>query len=220
MTRILEPELMDDEKQAIAYSQADFGSSNQRFLDYILKDYSGPLERVIDLGCGPGDIDIAFAKAAPDTHILAVDGADVMIKLARENVAQAGLQNQIQLRETKIPGLTIDERKPDLIISKDLLHHLPNPMILWEEVERLAGPETYIYVMDLIRPASEEIAKEMVERVCGNEAEVLKRDFFNSLLAAFTIEEVSEQLSKTNLKHMIQYIGERHFIVKCQMDIA
>ena len=56
MLRTLEPEIMDDREQSLAYANADFSSSNQWFVDHLLADYPDALRHVIDIGCGPGDV--------------------------------------------------------------------------------------------------------------------------------------------------------------------
>ena len=67
MQRILEPELMDGEQQALAYAQANFSFSNQLFVDQLLTDLAPGLQNVIDLGCGPVDVLLRLAHARPDT---------------------------------------------------------------------------------------------------------------------------------------------------------
>ena len=37
MDRVLEPELMDEESQVLAYAQADFADENQGFVDHFLE---------------------------------------------------------------------------------------------------------------------------------------------------------------------------------------
>ena len=66
MERILEPELMDDEQQSVAYAQADFSTSNQFFVDSLVRDFPTSLREVVDIGCGPADVVIRLARAAPD----------------------------------------------------------------------------------------------------------------------------------------------------------
>ena len=68
--------------------------------------------------------------------------------------------------------------------------------------------------MDLLRPASPKKAKEIVEQYSGNEHPVLKEDFYNSLLAAFTLDEIKEQLKKANLTNLnAEVISDRHWLV-------
>ncbi|MEN6428002.1 MAG: class I SAM-dependent methyltransferase [Phycisphaerales bacterium] len=214
MDRILEPEVMDDEQQAIAYAGADFSSSNQAFVDGLLDACSPGLRTVLDIGCGPGDVAIRLARAEPFAHVTAVDASDVMVALAEKAVAEAGLTGQIHCVLGRIPGLPFCGTRFDAIVSKDLLHHLPDPMVLWEEAQRLAQAGTTIYVMDLFRPATPEAAREIVESVSANEPEILKRDFFNSLLAAFTPDEVRAQLRRTRLDLKVEVVSERHMRIQ------
>ena len=67
--RVLEPELMDDERQSIAYAKADFSTSNQLFVDCVIQDFPGLLRHVVDIGCGPGDVDDqAGSRSARPSH--------------------------------------------------------------------------------------------------------------------------------------------------------
>jgi len=63
MERRPEPELMDDEQQSIAYAQADFSTSNQLYVDSLVRDFPTHLGSVVDIGCGPADVVIRLAKA-------------------------------------------------------------------------------------------------------------------------------------------------------------
>jgi hypothetical protein len=67
--------------------------------------------------------------------------------------------------------------------------------------------------MDLFRFPSPEEAKAYVERVAGNEAPLLKEDFYNSLLAAFTPDEVRAQLGPGLTLLECQVISDRHWVV-------
>ena len=42
MQRTLEPEIMADAEQSLAYANADFASSNQLFVDHLLADNRRP----------------------------------------------------------------------------------------------------------------------------------------------------------------------------------
>jgi len=213
MERILEPEIMDNKKQVIAYAKAVFSLSNQMFVDKLIADYYSRLKNVLDIGCGPADVPIRLAKAMPSVYITAIDASDPMIQFARKQVNKAGLEKQIKVIKGHLPGLVL-ENKYDAILSKDLLHHLPNPMVFWDEVKHLAKGETVIYVIDLFRPRSKEEARNIVESVSGNETPILKQDFYNSLLAAFTINEIKAQLCEAELNLEVEKVSERHFIAK------
>lgn len=214
MLRVLEPEIMDDAEQALAYARADFATSNQSFVDSLLADYSEPLLDVVDIGCGPCDVMVRLARAQPSTRITAVDGSAAMIELGVQAVREVGLEARVTAMQGTIPGLALPERSFDAVVSKDLLHHLPDPAALWSEARRLGRPGAILYVMDLIRPETQQDARAIVERVASNEHPILKQDFFNSLCAAFTIEEVKLQLQDAGLALQVRCIGDRHMLIQ------
>lgn len=205
---------MDDEGQSLAYAKADFSASNQVFVEGLLRDYSTHLRMVVDLGCGPGDVDIRLARSLPGVVITAVDGSRPMIELAERAVRASALETQIVLHRGTLPGLALPTRGFDAVFSKDLLHHLHDPSVLWKEIVRLGRRGAAVYVMDLVRPASFEAAHRIVEASAAKEDAVLKRDFFNSLCAAFTIEEVLAQLRDASLDLRVGRVTDRHMLIQ------
>jgi SAM-dependent methyltransferase len=217
MQRILEPEIMADPAQSLAYANADFATSNQWFVDHFIADNPQSLHDVVDLGCGPCDVMIRLADARPDMHITAVDGSAAMIELASQAVRTARHEGRIATMQGYLPGVALAERAFDAVLSKDFLHHLPDPMVLWSEARRLGRQGAVVYVMDLIRPANEEDARNIVETVTPNEHPILKEDFFNSLRAALTLDEVGAQIRQAGLALRVTRISERHMLIAGQL---
>jgi len=213
MERRLEPELMDDEQQSIAYAQADFSTSNQLYVDSLVRDFPEHLRTVVDIGCGPADVVIRLARAVPHAAITAVDGSAPMIALARRAAREAGVADRVTLLHARIPGPPPPSHAFDAVLSKDMLHHLPDPMVLWNEVRRLGRPGAAIYVMDLLRPPSEEAARAMVAEGAGSEHPILQHDFYHSLLAAFTMDEARAQVAAAGLDLTVRPIGVRHMLI-------
>jgi hypothetical protein len=68
--------------------------------------------------------------------------------------------------------------------------------------------------MDLIRPGTAGEARRLVETYSPDEPDILKRDFYNSLLAAFEIDEVKQQLKEAGLGGLkVSRVSDRHLIV-------
>lgn len=214
MERVLEPELMDDEQQSVAYARADFGTSNQLFVDGLVRDFPQHLHAAVDLGCGPGDVVIRLARRAPGVTITAIDGSAPMIALAHEAVVRSRLERRIGLVQSRVPGLPLVSHAFDAVLSKDLLHHLPDPSVLWTEIARLGRSGAAVYVMDLIRPDTPEAARRIVDAVSANEHPILCEDFYHSLCAAFTVDEVRDQLAAAGLDLTVAPVTERHMIAK------
>ncbi len=205
---------MTDDAQCQAYASADFGVSNQTFVDIVRKLIPANAANVLDLGCGPGDVMIRLARACPSLKITAVDGSPAMIQLAQTAIEECGLSMTISALQGYVPGLLLPVGHFDAVLSKDFLHHLPDPMELWHEIRRLIKPGSCICVMDLRRPDSPEAAQKIVDVVTADEAEVLRIDFYNSLLAAFTPEEIHEQLKAAALNLDVTLSGDRHMLIQ------
>lgn len=214
MPRVLEPELMDDVEQVLAYAQADFSQENQGFVDRFRECFPDFSEGyVLDLGCGPGDIPIRFARAVPGCRMTAVDASAPMVKLAEEAVRRAGLSSRIAFRCERFQSFAGAERA-DAAISNSLLHHVPNPLQFWHKLRLAVKPGSPVLVMDLLRPESPEEAQAIVDRYAFGAPDILRRDFYNSLLAAFTEDEVAAQLAEMNLSRLlIDVPDDRHWVV-------
>jgi 2-polyprenyl-3-methyl-5-hydroxy-6-metoxy-1,4-benzoquinol methylase len=214
MDRTLEPELMDDPEQALVYARADFEQENQGFVDRF-REYFPEFSagHILDLGCGPGDIPVRFARALPSCRITAVDASEPMIRLAEETVREAGLSSRITFRCERfqdLAGVSI----VDAAISNSLLHHVPNPLQLWHKLRLAVKPGSPVLVMDLLRPESPEEAEAIVDRYAFGAPDILRRDFYNSLLAAFTEDEIGSQLARMNLTRLlIDVVDDRHWVV-------
>lgn len=213
MDRIPEPELMDDLEQAYAYANADFSEPHQAFVGYFRERFPA-FERgqVLDLGCGPADVTMRFARAYPAVSITGIDGAEAMLKLGRELLARQDLVDRVSLVQACLPAPL--EQRYDAIISNSLLHHLADPSVLWEAVKQGARPGAPVFVMDLLRPHSIEAAERLAATYAGDAPAVLRKDFFNSLLAAYQPDEIALQLRAAKLAHLkIEQVSDRHVVI-------
>ena len=204
---------MDDAAQAAAYAQADFSEPNSLFIEQFQQRFpSIEPDQVLDLGCGSGDICCRFAKAYPRAHVTGVDGAEAMLDFARKAAQASNANDRIRFDRGSIQ--TYNKGKYDIVLSNSLLHHLADPDDLWRATKRLARPGAAVLVMDLVRPESEEVAQEIVEQYAAEEPEVLRRDFFNSLRAAFTIDEVKAQLERAGFSSFpVIMVSDRHMLI-------
>jgi trans-aconitate 2-methyltransferase len=244
MERTREPELMDDPLQARAYAEADFASTDQAFTDRILAWLAAaepawlalaapeapeapgapPANgRILDLGCGPGNISFRLAAALPGAAVLGIDGAAAMLELAeRQRQSQPALWPRLRFARACLPvpaggleGLPAAFAPPfALIVSNSLLHHLHDPAVLWRAVRQWAAPGALVAVRDLRRPPSPEARQTLVEHHANGAPPVLRRDYAASLAAAFRPEEVEAQLAAAGLGSLrVEPLDDRYLEV-------
>ena len=217
MRRIVEPELMDGREQAEAYARADFEESNRAIVESFNVHFPGVglAGDILDLGCGPGDITFQFAARFPTSSVLGVDGSPVMIELANERKArQTELSDRVTFMEGLIPGAPIPDQSYTAIVSNSFLHHLHRPEVLWQTVTRHASPGTKVFISDLFRPVSQQEASRLVNEYAAREPEILRRDFYNSLLAAFEPSEIEAQIAEAGFDELrVETISDRHLVI-------
>jgi ubiquinone/menaquinone biosynthesis C-methylase UbiE len=219
MARQPEPELMDDPAEALAYARADFAQVNEAFVGRLL-ELAGAVERAaaLDIGAGPADIALRLHRRRPGWRITAVDAAPAMLDLARAALRQAGVAEgpdcPIRLVLGDAKALPLPAGEFDVIYSNSIIHHLPDPVDMWREVRRLGRSGSVVLFRDLSRPASPAAARAIVDKYAAGESPLLREEYYRSLLAAFTPEEVGEQLARAGLTMLkVQPITDRHYDV-------
>jgi 2-polyprenyl-3-methyl-5-hydroxy-6-metoxy-1,4-benzoquinol methylase len=81
--------------------------------------------RVLDVGCGPGDVSFIAARlVAPTGRVLGVDAAPEMIELARARASEQGL-SAVHFKQAAIDAITLDE-PVDAVVGRLILMHLPD----------------------------------------------------------------------------------------------
>ncbi|MDH3787702.1 MAG: methyltransferase domain-containing protein [Xanthomonadales bacterium] len=216
MKRIPEPELMDSEAQTIAYAEADFEEANSLFTQRFLDRFTDldPAGKMADLGCGPGDIAIRMASALPGWRVTGIDAGENMLRRAQERLHRESLDQRVDFRLAYLPDPSLPKNSFDAVISNSLLHHLPDPQVLWQSIGAVGCAGAAIQVMDLSRPDNEAAAQDLVDRYADGAPEILREDFYNSLLAAYTMDEIRAQLDRAGLDMLsVESASDRHWIV-------
>jgi len=214
MERIPEPELMNEQEQAAAYAAADWSESHGKIPGYFRERF--PLftaGRVIDLGCGPADVTVRFVKAFSGVTALGVDGSDAMLEFGRRRVREAGLNSRITLENRYLPDTALETRAFDAVICNSLLHHFADPIALWRTAALCARPGAPVLMVDLLRPPNHETVVRLVNEHAKEAPPVLQRDFIASLHAAYTVDEVRQQLRAAGLNgFQIDQVDELHLV--------
>ncbi len=219
MRRRPKPELRADAAQslALAYAQADFSDAHRLFLDLLRDLNPGNLEgkQALDLGCGPGNISIRFLKAWPGARCDALDGSAPMLASAQTALdALPGVARRCRLLQEVLPSPQLTGGAYDLVMSNSLLHHLPDPQVLWRTQRTSGRPGALVLVMDLMRPPSPGWAESLVVTYVGEEPEMLQDDYRASLFAAFEPAEVQAQLTEAGLEGLtVAVVSDRHLAV-------
>jgi ubiquinone/menaquinone biosynthesis C-methylase UbiE len=223
MRRTLEPEVMDTAEDAEEYDAMDFTEPDTRFAEAaaaLLGDVeagttASATTRVLDIGTGTAKIPVLLLERRPHVSILAVDMAAEMLRVAAERLERAGLGASCALARMDAKALEAPKGAFDLAMSNSVAHHLPEPLALFREIDRVVKPGGAILVRDLLRPDSEEAAWAIVNRVAASETPRQRQLFFDSLCAALTLDEVRELVAAAGIAGAtVTQVSDRHWSVE------
>jgi 2-polyprenyl-3-methyl-5-hydroxy-6-metoxy-1,4-benzoquinol methylase len=210
LKRVPEPEIMDTDEEVDAYSsaaaQAYLEAIDRTFVDHLdrLIGPSGLLfgdVRVLDFGCGPGQIPIMLARRWPKMRIVGADAGANMIAQAKRDAATAGVDIDWQVVRLGPQG---DDRLPyadaefGVVLCNSTLHHLDDPLGTLDELARVAKPTAAVLIRDLMRPPAPAYALHvrLFGRHYGGE---MRRLYEASVRAAYTAAELRAMLERSRL---------------------
>ncbi len=189
---------MDTWLEATAYDAMDFEAVNTAFAaDAVELDPNAV--KILDAGTGTARIPILMCKIRPQYLFTAVDLAQSMLIIGQRNVEVAGLMQRIRLERVDTKRMPYPDLEFDMVVSNSLVHHLPEPLSFFQEVNRLVKPGGAILIRDLIRPESDREIDDLVSQTSGDYDDRQRDLFRDSLKAALTLPEVQDLIDRANI---------------------
>ncbi|MFM0324411.1 class I SAM-dependent methyltransferase [Caballeronia glebae] len=109
--------------------------------DILRRAGLAPGMRVLDLGCGTGDVSfLAASLVGPGGSVLGIDQASGVIEKARERAHRAGL-GHVRFQVASVADFDLGE-PVDAIIGRLILLHLPDPVATLRRLAEQAGTGT------------------------------------------------------------------------------
>src|SRR5262249_52126743 len=185
LERQLEPEVMDSAEEARDYDAMDHSTVNRVFVVDFLAIWDGR-GRLLDVGTGTAQIPIELCRRHKDAQITAMDMAEHMLAVGRQNVRRAGFANRIRLEKRDAKALSYSDGAFEAVISNSIIHHIPKPADCIAEMVRVCAARGTIFVRDLMRPPDEQTLQLIVQAYAGIANAHQKQMFAESLHAALT----------------------------------
>jgi ubiquinone/menaquinone biosynthesis C-methylase UbiE len=102
-----------------------------------------PAPRILDAGCGTGEVASRLAELFPRAHVLGIDIVDRNLDLARARYAH--LAPRLTFEHQSIFELPAPDRSFDLTVCRHVLHSIPHPDRVIAELARVTRRGGYLH---------------------------------------------------------------------------
>ena len=212
LPRVLEPEVMDSPEEARDYDAMDHGTVNRLFVADFLSFWKNDAGSILDVGTGTAQIPIELCRQSRSVSVVAIDLAEHMLAVGRDNVRRAGFEGRIQLHCCDAKRIPLAPGSFAAVMSNSIVHHIPEPGQVIGDIVRMVRPGGVLFVRDLLRPADDATVTRLVRTYAG-EANAHQRQMFEaSLRAALTLAEIRALVSAAGFApDSVQQTSDRHW---------
>ena len=105
---------------------------------------------LLDIGTGPGWLLLKLHQKAPGMRLVGLDASRAMVARARQNVADAGLADVIEIRQGNVTHISFADNSFDAVVSTGSIHHWKDPTAGLNEVCRVLKPGGDALIYDLV----------------------------------------------------------------------
>jgi ubiquinone/menaquinone biosynthesis C-methylase UbiE len=202
---------MDTAEEAHDYDSMDHATVNRVFVEDFLALWDGG-NPLLDVGTGTAQIPIELCRQATTANVIAIDLAEEMLQVGRENVRRAAFQERLVLKCCDAKDLPFCDGTFAAVISNSIIHHIPDPSQVVAEVVRVTRSGGTVFIRDLLRPADLETLGRLVNFYAGDANAHQQKMFADSLRAALTLDEMRGLVASVGLDPAtILQTSDRHW---------
>ncbi|HXV24484.1 MAG TPA: methyltransferase domain-containing protein [Alphaproteobacteria bacterium] len=105
-------------------------------------------QRVLDIGCGLGAIDVLLVREHGAADVVGIDVEPQLVARAAATAKKAGLSDRVEIRLVTPGPLPFPDDSFDVVFSKDSIIHIPDKPTLYIDVLRVLRPGGWFVASD------------------------------------------------------------------------
>ena len=106
---------------------------------------------VLELGPGPGYVGLEWLKMFPDSTLTGCEISPEMIRLAEKNTKDYGYETRASYIECNCMQMPFQDCSFDAVFSSGSLHEWEDPIMVFNEINRVLRPEGLFCINDMRR---------------------------------------------------------------------
>ena len=136
------PRVLEDPALAGRYAESSARRNKaiaKRFID-MLRETGFEKARILDAGCGAGDVLIELARACPEAKMVGIDLSEPLLDVARAAAQSAGVAERVSFETGNVQAMPFEDDSFDVVVSLNMLHYVEDPVAMLNEIERVLAP--------------------------------------------------------------------------------
>ena len=129
-----------------------FVTDTARWIAELRGPGAPPVQRVIDIGSGPGVGTCELARLFPDAHVVAVDGSAAMLNRTAERAAAHSVGRRVTTHRAQLPDGLDGVHQADVIWASMSLHHIGDETGALRVLRDLLKPSGLLAIAELAGP--------------------------------------------------------------------
>ncbi len=105
--------------------------------------------RIIDVGCGFGEMCMVLAKEIPDCEVVGVDLSKPLLDYARDSIYKESIKSSVKFEIGNVEKMSFEDNSFDVVFSVNMVHWVSDPISMLNEIERILKPQGYLFIKDL-----------------------------------------------------------------------
>jgi len=161
---------------------------------------------LLDIGTGPARLLLKLHQQSAGMRLVGIDSSAAMVTQAKQNVAQAGLSEFIEVKEGSASSIPFPDQSFDIVVSTVSMHHWKQPEASLNEIYRVLKDNSFALIYDLVSDTPKSTLSE-IKREFGR----LKATMFwlHSFEEPFYTRQNFEAIAQSSLfgKGRTQFLG-------------
>lgn len=162
-----------------------------------------PSGKLVDIGCGSGNLIIQIAEKLPRLNLVGVDISSEILSFANKRAIEKKVDKKVEFKNGTVENLPFPNNSVDFIISTFSLHHWLNPIKAFKEIYRILKESGTFLIFDFRRDSRKFfygfltfITKVVAPKALKNINEPL-----NSIQASYTVDEIHKFFSQVSFQN-------------------
>jgi ubiquinone/menaquinone biosynthesis C-methylase UbiE len=154
---------------SVFYDAISSSAIFQRHYELAAKDILGYCSqgKLLDIGTGPARLLLKIHQESPNMRLVGIDSSPSMVVKARQNIAEAGLSESIEVKEGSADHIPFPDQSFDIVVSTASIHHWKEPTTGLNETYRVLKDGGYALIYDLVSDTPQSIL-DRTKREFGN----------------------------------------------------